>query len=362
MTIKKIKHAFIFAIALLSATHRPIKPIERKTTGIMLAIAACGFWYKYKETIVKKNWLSSNAAGNIDYTICGLVAYFICNLNYSNFQKSNNKSEINCEINCEKISNEENKTKTSDIIGIDHVVNEINDTIKCIKNPESYQKFDAQLSKGILLEGPPGTGKTMIAKAIAKEAGCPFFYASASSFENKYVGTGAENVRQLFNAARKEKFAIIFIDELDAIGSRGAKGSDMSHQQTIIELLTQIDGFINLPNILILAATNHKDAIDPALLRSARIDRIIKVPLLDTSGRYDLLKHLQKIKPHIQISDGCLKKVAEATEGLGAADIKNIFNQAALSVVKEQGSKVTDIHLETATQKIINERVNNQKK
>lgn len=249
------------------------------------------------------------------------------------------------------------KIHFSDIIGIDNILDDIKEVVDYIKNPKKYKDLGAQGYKGILLEGAPGCGKTMIAKAIATEANCHIEYASASSFVEMYVGVGAKRVRELFEKARKSKPSIIFIDELDAIGavSRGAGGNE-EYRQTLNELLCQMDGFNNSEGIIVIGATNHAKAIDSALKRAGRFDRIITIPLPNLDAREKMIRHKRNSLPSINISDAYISQLAKETQGLTASDLNNIFNEAALLAVRAQATSVEEEHMAVAAKKIINER------
>lgn len=247
--------------------------------------------------------------------------------------------------------------KFSEIIGIDPVIEDVREIVEYIKNPARYKALGAKPYKGILLEGPPGSGKTMIAKAIATEANCNIEYASASSFVEMYVGVGAKRVRELFDKARKSKPTIIFIDELDAIGAinRGAGGNE-EYRQTLNELLCQMDGFTGDEGIIVLAATNNAKALDSALKRAGRFDRIINVPLPNLAARIKLVQTAHQKLPSCSISNEYMEQLAKDTYGLTAADLNNIFNEAALLAVRENATEVDEKHMATAAKKIISER------
>ncbi len=245
----------------------------------------------------------------------------------------------------------------SEIIGLDAILADIQEIVAYIKDSKKYKDLGAKPYKGILLEGPPGSGKTMIAKAIATEANCNFEYASASSFVEIYVGVGAKHVRELFDKARKSKPTIIFIDELDAIGAvnRGA-GANEEYRQTLNELLCQMDGFKGEEGIIVIAATNNAKVLDSALKRAGRFDRIITVPLPNLEARLKMLEAARKKLPSVSISDEYLNQLAKDTYGLTAADLNNIFNEAALLAVRENATVVEEKHMLVAAKKIISER------
>lgn len=255
---------------------------------------------------------------------------------------------------------DEHQTKKvffSDVIGLDAILVELKDFVSYFNEIDRYKKLGARLPRGILLEGVPGSGKTMIARAFAAEAGCAFLYASASSFVEMYVGVGAKRIRDLFEHARTIKPVIIFLDELDALGavSRDA-GANPEYRQSLNELLCQMDGFKEEEDLLVIGATNNASALDAALKRSGRFDRLLHIPLLDQCGRYALLSHIKQKKYVADISTVYLEELSYMTEGLTAADIKNIFNSAAFLAVREKKSIISEQHLRHAFTRILNER------
>jgi len=218
------------------------------------------------------------------------------------------------------------------VAGINEVKEELVEIVDFLKNPEKYRNFGINLPKGVLLVGPPGVGKTLIAKALAGEAGVPFFYQSGSSFVQMYVGVGAKRVRDLFSRAKAMAPSIIFIDEIDAIGKSRAAGGPMGgndeREQTLNQLLAEMDGFDSNEPVIVLAATNRPEILDPALLRPGRFDRQVLVDKPDFKGRVEILKvHVKKVKAG---SDVDLEEIARMTAGLAGADLANIVNEAAL--------------------------------
>ncbi len=219
-----------------------------------------------------------------------------------------------------------------DVAGIDEVEAEINEVVDFVKQPEKYRRLGARVPKGVLLAGPPGTGKTLLARATAGETKVSFFSASASEFIEMIVGVGAIRVRELFSEARKVAPAIIFIDEIDTIvrargGARAFGGHD-EREQTLNQILTEMDGFSGYEGVVVLAATNRPDVLDPALLRPGRFDRQIVVHPPDHRGRVEILKvHTRKVP---LASDADLEQLASATPGMTGADLANLVNEAAL--------------------------------
>jgi cell division protease FtsH len=250
-------------------------------------------------------------------------------------------------------------TSFSDWGGSPEVFEECVEIVSYIKNSTVYKNAGADIPKGILLEGLPGTGKTLIAKAIAKETNASFLSISASEFVEVYVGLGATKIRDLFKQAREERdkngASIIFIDEIDAVGKkRGSSnimGTNDEREQTLNQLLSEMDGFESNTNIIVIAATNRKDVLDPALLRPGRFDRIIYVPLPDKKSREEILKLYMKTK---QVEENIsLNYLAEMTSGFSGAQIKNLLNEAAINTARNGSTVINQEHLENALEKII---------
>lgn len=246
------------------------------------------------------------------------------------------------------------RTTFEDVAGIDEVEGELNDVVDFLKNPQQYRRMGARMPGGVLLAGPPGTGKTLLARAVAGEAGVPFFSASASEFIEMIVGVGAGRVRELFAEARKVAPAIVFIDEIDTIGRARGGGSGMGghdeREQTLNQILTEMDGFSGSEGVVVLAATNRADVLDPALTRPGRFDRIVQVSPPDRTGREAILEiHTRQIPLSDDVSLG---QVARTTPGMTGADLANLANEAALLAVKRQQSEVTQTDLSDALEKV----------
>lgn len=246
------------------------------------------------------------------------------------------------------------RTTFADVAGIDEVEGELNDVVDFLKNPEAYREMGAKMPRGVLLAGPPGTGKTLLARAVAGEAGVPFFSASASEFIEMIVGVGASRVRELFAEARKVAPSIIFIDEIDTIGRARGGGSGMGghdeREQTLNQILTEMDGFTGSEGVIVIAATNRADVLDPALTRPGRFDRIVNVAPPDRGGRESILKiHTRDIP---MASDVDLAQVARTTPGMTGAELANLTNEAALLAVKRKQKQVTQTDLSEALEKV----------
>ena len=230
-------------------------------------------------------------------------------------------------------------TTFADVAGIDEVVEELQEAVAYLRAPEKFTRLGARMPRGVLLEGVPGTGKTMLARACAGEAGVPFFSASASGFDEKYVGVGAQRVRALFAAARRAAPAIVFIDEIDCVGSSREQGGERNvHAQTLNALLVEMDGFAQNAGLVVLAATNQVGSLDAALRRPGRFDRIIHVPPPDRGGRRRLLSRLAEKLPLAE--DVSLDELAASTAGMTGAELDNMLNQAALRAATIGASQV----------------------
>jgi cell division protease FtsH len=242
----------------------------------------------------------------------------------------------------------------NDVAGIDEAVDELREVVDFLKTPEKYQVLGGRIPKGVLLVGPPGTGKTLLAKAIAGEAGVPFFSLSGSDFVEMFVGVGAARVRDMFQQAQAKAPCIVFIDELDALGkTRGSSivGGHDEREQTLNALLVEMDGFSSNSGVIVMAATNRPETLDPALLRPGRFDRHVLVDRPDVLGREKILQvHVQKVKLDKSVD---LKEVAKITPGLVGADLANLVNEAALLAARANKSAVTMIEFNEGVERVI---------
>ncbi len=246
------------------------------------------------------------------------------------------------------------KTDTTfkDVAGIDEARDELNEVVDFLKMPSKFRKLGARIPKGILMVGPPGTGKTLLARAIAGEAGVPFFHTSGSEFEEMLVGAGASRVRDLFDKAKKAAPSLIFIDEIDAVArKRGTKIQSGTTEQTLNQILVEMDGFEKNVNVIVLAATNRPDVLDPAILRPGRFDRQIRIELPDMQGRKEILMVHSKNKPLDHTVN--LEKIAKRTVGFTGADLENIMNEAAIIAAKANQKKISGEDIEEAVSKVI---------
>ncbi|MFJ8046117.1 ATP-dependent zinc metalloprotease FtsH [Kitasatospora sp. NPDC096147] len=253
------------------------------------------------------------------------------------------------------VNPEEGKRTTfADVAGIDEVEAELSEVVDFLKNPQEYRKLGAKMPRGVLLTGPPGTGKTLLARAVAGEADVPFFSASASEFIEMIVGVGASRVRELFAEARKVAPAIIFIDEIDTIGRQrgggGGMGGHDEREQTLNQILTEMDGFSGSEGVIVIAATNRAEVLDPALLRPGRFDRRITVSPPDRDGRLQILRIHTRTVPLAPDAD--LVQLAKVTPGMTGAELANLVNEAALLAVKRKQDRVRAEDLSDALEKV----------
>ncbi|MDD6097312.1 MAG: ATP-dependent zinc metalloprotease FtsH [Oscillospiraceae bacterium] len=262
---------------------------------------------------------------------------------YASFGKANMKNQANAR-----------KATFADVAGAEEEKQELAEIVDFLKHPNKYKEIGAKVPKGVLLLGPPGTGKTLLARAVAGEAGCPFFPISGSDFVEMFVGVGASRVRDLFEQAKKHAPAIIFIDEIDAVGRHRGAGLGGGHderEQTLNQLLVEMDGFTGNESVIVIAATNRRDILDPALLRPGRFDRQVVVGYPDVKGREDILRVHAKNKPLAPDVD--LKVIAQTTQGFTGADLENLLNEAALLAARNGRKAIIESDIEEATMKVI---------
>jgi cell division protease FtsH len=252
------------------------------------------------------------------------------------------------------LTEERKKITFSDVAGIDEAKEEVAEIIEFLKDPRKFQKLGGRIPKGVLIVGPPGTGKTLLAKAIAGEAGVPFFSISGSDFVEMFVGVGASRVRDLFEQGKKHAPCIIFIDEIDAVGrlrGAGLGGGHDEREQTLNQLLVEMDGFDTTEGVILIAATNRPDVLDPALLRPGRFDRQIVVNRPDLRGRTEILKvHTKKVPVAPDVE---LEKIARGTPGFSGADLENLVNEAALWAARQNKKSVESVDFEMAKDKVL---------
>jgi ATP-dependent metalloprotease len=239
----------------------------------------------------------------------------------------------------------------TDVHGCDEAKEELQELVEFLLNPDKFNQLGGKLPKGVLLTGPPGTGKTLLAKAVAGEAGCPFFYMSGSEFDELYVGVGAKRVRDLFAQAKAKSPSIIFIDELDAVGGKRNARDPAYAKQTLNQLLTELDGFSPSTGVILIAATNYPQSLDKALTRPGRFDRHVNVGLPDVRGRIQILKHHMRNVP--VAGDVDATNIARSTSGMSGADLENLVNQAAVHASRLKYKKVNAQNFEWAKDKIM---------
>ena len=251
-------------------------------------------------------------------------------------------------------NDEKRKTTFDDVAGADEEKEELAEVVEFLKAPEKYNKLGARIPKGVLLVGPPGTGKTLLARAVAGEAGVPFFAISGSDFVEMFVGVGASRVRDLFDQAKKNSPCIIFIDEIDAVGRQrgaGLGGGNDEREQTLNQLLVEMDGFGANEGVILIAATNRPDVLDPALMRPGRFDRQVVVSYPDVNGREAILRVHARKKP--LAPDVNLKTIAKTTAGFTGADLENLLNEAALLAARKDKKAITMDEIKEATVKVV---------
>ena len=326
----------------------PFKTVRMEDPELVGQLSAAKIKYKAEQD---NSWL-----GNILFNL--LWIFLLIGLWWFIFlrpQRSDGRSAMNFARSKAKMQDPSQQTVTfKDVAGCEEAKEELQDVIKFLKNPKKFQKLGGKLPKGVLLYGAPGTGKTLLAKAVAGEAGVAFFSASASEFVEMFVGVGAARVRDLFDQAKKNSPAIIFIDELDAVGRRrfaGIGGGHDEREQTLNQLLIELDGFESKQGIILMASTNRPDVLDPALIRPGRFDRHISVPAPDLKGREEILKvHARKVKLGPDVD---LQVVAKGTPGFVGADLANVVNEAAILAARADKDAVTKTDMDEAVERVI---------
>jgi cell division protease FtsH len=241
-----------------------------------------------------------------------------------------------------------------DVAGVDEAKEEVQEVVQFLKEPERFIQVGARIPKGVLMVGPPGTGKTLLARAIAGEAGVPFFHISGSEFVEMFVGVGASRVRDLFRKAKDQAPSIVFVDEIDAVGRQRGAGLGGGHderEQTLNQILVEMDGFSNETNVIVIAATNRDDVLDPALLRPGRFDRKVVVDLPDIQGREAILKLHARGKPIS--SDVDFNDFARLTAGFSGADLENLVNESAIFAARKKKSQISTLDFQDAFDRIL---------
>ncbi len=324
--------------------------VQPRGAQVTEAIANAQITKGYNDDVQGTPWYLALLGSLLPFIIIGAIFWFLM----SGMQGGNSKV-MNFGKSRAKLVNKEQSTVTfADVAGADEALEELQEIKEFLKEPEKFQKLGAKIPRGVLLYGPPGTGKTLVAKAVAGEAGVPFFSISGSDFVEMFVGVGASRVRDLFEQAKQAAPAIIFVDEIDAVGRHrgaGIGGGNDEREQTLNQLLVEMDGFDSKTNVILIAATNRPDILDPALLRPGRFDRQIGVGAPDLIGREQILKVHAKNKP--MANDVDLAVVARRTPGFTGADLANVLNEAALLTARQNESKITAATLDEAIDRVI---------
>ena len=301
--------------------------------------------------VQREGWFSSYI---LPFLFMALIFFvFMTMMNGAQGGGGTNAKMMNFGKSRAKLSNEDNKTRFNDVAGLKEEKEDLQEIVDFLKNPKKYTDVGARIPKGVILVGPPGTGKTLIAKAVAGEAGVPFFSASGSEFVEMFVGVGASRVRDLFEEAKKNAPCIVFIDEIDAVGRKRGSGMGGGHderEQTLNQLLVEMDGFGVNEGIIVLAATNRVDILDPAILRPGRFDRKVSVGRPDVEGRNQILKVHSKNKPLGDDVD--LEEIAKTTSGFTGADLENLMNEAAISAAKQDRAYIVNNDIKEAFLKV----------
>lgn len=291
----------------------------------------------------------------LPYAFMGILFFFMMNMIFKQ-TGSQNKEMNNFAKSKAKLFNKNDKEKVTfkDVAGLEEEKVELYEIVDFLKNPAKYARMGARIPRGVLLVGPPGTGKTYISRAVAGEAGVPFFSISGSEFLEMFVGVGASRVRDLFDVAKKNSPCIIFIDEIDAVGRKRGSGLGGGHderEQTLNQLLVEMDGFEKNEGIIMMAATNRPDILDDALLRPGRFDRRVTIGLPDVRGREEILNIHTKDKP--MAADVDIKNIAKRTPGFTPADLENLVNEAAILSARHGQNSITKSILEEASIKVL---------
>ncbi|MBO4750781.1 MAG: ATP-dependent zinc metalloprotease FtsH [Lachnospiraceae bacterium] len=305
------------------------------------------------QDVKRESWVVTRLLPLLIALVVGIFLFTIFFGQGSEQANASNNKMLNFGKSRAKLAKDSKKVTFENVAGLKEEKEELEEIVDFLKNPEKYTKLGARIPKGVLLEGPPGTGKTLLAKAVAGEAGVPFFSISGSDFVEMFVGVGAARVRDMFAEAKKNCPCIVFIDEIDAVGRRRGTGLGGGHderEQTLNQLLVEMDGFGENTGIIIMAATNRVDILDPAILRPGRFDRKVSVSIPDIGGREEILKVHSKNKSLGDDVD--LKQLAQTTAGFSGADLENLMNEAAIGAAKEDKAFISQSDVNKAFIKI----------
>lgn len=304
----------------------------------------------YNDDVQSTPWFMALLGSLIPFILIGAIFWFLM----SGMSGGNNRVMNFGKSRAKLVNKEQSKVTFADVAGADEALEELQEIKEFLKEPQKFQAVGAKIPRGVLLYGPPGTGKTLVAKAVAGEAGVPFFSISGSDFVEMFVGVGASRVRDLFDQAKQSAPAIIFVDEIDAVGRHrgaGIGGGNDEREQTLNQLLVEMDGFDSQTNVILIAATNRPDILDPALLRPGRFDRQIGVGAPDLKGREQILQVHAKNKPLSSKVD--LAMVARRTPGFTGADLANVLNEAALLTARQNEKEISPETLDEAIDRVI---------
>ena len=323
--------------------------VEPRATDVVKAIDD-GHLDSYTDQPVENNWFLSMLNLIIPFLLIGVVFWFLMSRmggggsQIMNFSKSKAK----------KFNKDNPTVRFADVAGVDEALAELEEVREFLAEPEKFTRLGAKIPKGVLLYGPPGTGKTLLAKAVAGEAGVPFYSISGSDFVEMFVGVGASRVRDLFKEAKSNPSAIVFVDEIDAVGRQrgvGMGGGNDEREQTLNQLLVEMDGFDGTSNVIVIAATNRPDVLDPALLRPGRFDRQVGVDAPDLKGRQRILEVHAAGKPIDRRVE--LSSVAKRTPGFTGADLANVMNEAALLTARDGGNVIDERAIDEAIDRVM---------
>lgn len=324
--------------------------VKARGTQVVKTIADATIADGYNDDVQTTPWYLALLGTLLPFVIIGAIFWFLM----SGLQGGNSRVMNFGKSRAKLVSKEQSNVTFADVAGVDEALEELQEIKEFLKEPEKFQAVGAKIPRGVLLYGPPGTGKTLVAKAVAGEAGVPFFSISGSDFVEMFVGVGASRVRDLFEQAKQSAPAIIFVDEIDAVGRQrgaGIGGGNDEREQTLNQLLVEMDGFDSKTNVILIAATNRPDVLDPALLRPGRFDRQIGVTAPDLKGREQILNVHAKNKPLSKDID--LSVVARRTPGFTGADLANVLNEAALLTARQNESEITNETLDEAIDRVI---------